>query len=259
LPRQIGALRSLIGTPLGLNIRNVAWHGFLGEADFYPGYVSLTLAIALALAPPDDSSARPRQTAISRPLLAIAPLVESTWREESGGCVLLAERSPSDPQSERKDDGDEDVSVLGAVRRLVRRSGFIVPHSRFLMESAIDALEQKHERPDEIDCRYYYQCLVSALPALEHCLRRLYVSINALPPAMLTAGSYLSRFFCTTRRYGIALTPLLSHTSMTATVMYDYYTTLDVIVAPTVEINGQPNLLRTVLSSSAPNTVRIRA
>jgi hypothetical protein len=46
---------------------------------------------------------------------------------------------------------------------------------------------------------------------------------------------------------------------MTATVMYDYYTTLDVIVAPTVEINGQPNLLRTVLSSSAPNTVRIRA
>jgi hypothetical protein len=35
---------------------------------------------------------------------------------------------------------------------------------------------------------------------------------------------------------------------MTLIVMYDYYTTLDVIVGPTVEATGRPNLLRQVLN-----------
>jgi hypothetical protein len=191
-------LRSLIGTPLGLNIRNVAWHGFLSEADFYPGYVSLILALALSLVPSLRPVGDPTTTGgggsgarhshhhyrpAARPLLAIAPLVELTWRAESGGCVLLADGDDrggheDNDESRRHSDG----RALAAVRRLLRRSGFVVDHSRFLLESAIDALERP--KPPQ-----YYQCLVCALPALEHCLRRLYVSANALPPPLLTAGT----------------------------------------------------------------------
>jgi hypothetical protein len=187
-------LRSLIGTPLGLNIRNVAWHGFLSEADFYPGYVSLILALALSLVPSprpvDDPTttgsggggarhAHHSRPAAARPLLAIAPLVELTWRAESGGCLLLADGHDDNDESRRLSDG----RALAAVRRLVRRSGFVVAHSRFLFESAIDALERPTAPPQ------YYQCLVCALPALEHCLRRLYVATNGLPPPLLTAGT----------------------------------------------------------------------
>jgi hypothetical protein len=58
--------RMLCGPPPGLNIRNVLWHGYLGDGEFPPELATLLIvhmftlghALACLLAPGEDGSPR---------------------------------------------------------------------------------------------------------------------------------------------------------------------------------------------------------
>jgi len=39
-----------MGTPIGLNLRNVAWHGFFSVDEFWEGFLSFAIVLAVSLA-----------------------------------------------------------------------------------------------------------------------------------------------------------------------------------------------------------------
>jgi hypothetical protein len=155
-------LRALLGTPLGLNLRNIAWHGFFALEEFWPAYLSFTLVLCASL---HKICAPVLETFPVRPLYNISEHFDEHWIKRGPPLLTEVQRGTG-----------EDL----VIESLIRRSAFPIDRNRFLLHSAVGAFM----RGD------YHLCLSLALPFLEHSLRHVFVRVNNLPRPMLTAGMF---------------------------------------------------------------------
>jgi hypothetical protein len=50
MPEKIFLLQVIIGPPIGLNLRNIYWHGFVSEEEFDEAYLSLLVVVMASIA-----------------------------------------------------------------------------------------------------------------------------------------------------------------------------------------------------------------
>jgi len=169
--RLISLLRLLLGPPVGLNLRNIAWHGFLGPGELPLVYLSLLDRVAAVLAAlvPRDA---PRRPAVSLARLAhTAP-------------DLLGAGSQHPTEGEW-----EFVS-----QTMLRDSLFVIGGREHAFELGLSLLWR--------DGGDVATGLALLLPQLEHCLRRVFVAANPTLPASTMSPDY--------RRYYTTLDILLA-------------------------------------------------
>ncbi|KAL6078838.1 endoplasmic reticulum membrane-associated RNA degradation protein-like isoform X5 [Balamuthia mandrillaris] len=216
---QLMVMRALIATPLGLNLRNIAWHGFFSPEEVWSGFLSLIMVSTLSLWPDvhrfirsniknnnkqkrskeeeddDDEEekikeiwTKGRQRLLSAEEVSV-PYEKMMQRTNQRLSFFSCSSSSSETSIDEKTERDQ-------MREIIENSFFPIHQNRQLYLSAVDAFFLEHD---------YHRCLVYLLPALEHSIRRVFVAVNNCPIQLLDA------------------------------VMYDYYTTLDILVAETLE------------------------
>ena len=190
----------LCGVPCGLNLRNVAWHGFAAPHELAPAHAALLRALVHAARAwlAARGAHAPRRAPRAVPASACAPL---------GGFVAVLQRACGADARARAD----------AVHALVRASRFVAwdreAHVAALLTAALDAVvaatpaAATPATEEEVEGQGG-RVLGVLLPQLEHALRRVYVAANALPARVL-APDY--------RRY---------------------YTTLEIVLQPAVVVRG---------------------
>jgi hypothetical protein len=210
----LAMLHALVGPPTGLNLRNLAWHGFLPlcePLELLSPYVTLMLFVALevaghvaALPPALRRPLRTRDAMAARdaPLLSHWDAVRrasphaATWEWISRG-------------------GECDPALAAAAEAIVCNSMLMLPgRERDWREALRCALGRAPPT-----AAMAHRAMALAIPTLEFGLRRAYVVVNSLPEAMLTAESEA------------------------------LYTTLDAILAPTLPESEDPNRLMDLLGT----------
>jgi Domain of unknown function (DUF4209) len=168
----------LMGPPIGLNLRNLLWHGFLHCRQVTDDIAALLLLVFDSL----DNALRRRQDEPSASSSSSSSMLSMRRRRVSlAGCADELHRfvPPFEPLS-----SDEAAA-------LCRRSHFVVSRR----ESAVLAAYALHNGDDEYDGTTLdaearaLATLAVLLPTLEHCLRIRYVLANELPRAMMCAES----------------------------------------------------------------------
>lgn len=152
----VTVLRTFMGPPAGMNLRNVMWHGFSTEAEFPRCHFSFLLVLV------DWIGARLTEANVAvreRPLVSLAG--------------YDAQGSFSDSLSMLKE-----PATLAAIARLFQDSDFLVPTTepdwvQFLADS---------------QNRLTFTFIVGTLPMLEHGLRRIYARANSCPEKLVTAN-----------------------------------------------------------------------
>ncbi|XP_075220213.1 endoplasmic reticulum membrane-associated RNA degradation protein-like isoform X2 [Lycorma delicatula] len=141
----------LVGCPLGLNIRNVAWHGFLSEKEIHLYLVGTLFILFVSL---NDIVNSKFQAVPEREPVKL-----------SFCSNLLKETFPN--LSEYK------VQISDILNNTCIISKW---HRQFWVEAFNNF----------VDCRYG-ECLLVLLPQVEHLLRTIYCHVNACPNRLLTA------------------------------------------------------------------------
>ena len=150
-------LEVFIGSPRGLNLRNLAWHGFLSENELPKHYVSFLLMLTISLA--EAANALNEQ-------LHFEKLNERQLIKYSENAVVK--------------DVFANIEITGdLVNKLFSRSYFVTSSMVSLWYLASDFFEQK----------MYNYFVMLMLPQLEHSLRRLYTTVNEMPERVKTAES----------------------------------------------------------------------
>ncbi|XP_028398909.1 endoplasmic reticulum membrane-associated RNA degradation protein-like isoform X2 [Dendronephthya gigantea] len=151
-------LEVFIGPPCGLNLRNLAWHGFLSEGELPAQYVSFLLLLSLSMF--DVTNSESRQPTKCCEKLNERPLIK------------YSEISPLR-------DVFPDITLTGKLHELFSRSDFVTNSMVPLWYLALDFFRQES----------YDLVAMILLPQLEHSLRRLYSSVNEMPERVETAES----------------------------------------------------------------------
>eukprot|EP00727_Mastigamoeba_balamuthi_P011194 m51a1_g6698 hypothetical protein (729) ;mRNA; r:86654-90537 len=149
-PEYCALMTALVGGLNSINLRNLAWHGFLLDSELWPAWVSLLL-LCIACSPQALCAAL--SSAGSRRPLA----------------VLSSQPTPKPPLT-----GSEDLAELMSA---VQGSAFIPDGHEKTWEDALRWLVAERD-PDA--------CLVLLLPELEQSLRVAYADANGLPPRMMS-------------------------------------------------------------------------
>ncbi|KAK7103303.1 hypothetical protein V1264_018232 [Littorina saxatilis] len=157
-------LRVVMGPPISLNLRNVAWHGFLADGELSNRYCCFLVLLAVSIG--DLLSRKGIDKVPQRPYF--------TWTSEVQ-CKMLI----SSPSSEK-------VSNLQAIKDVLVESSLIQPQMDGQWQLIVSDLYPNDR------CGY---CLALLLPLLEHCLRRVFATVNSCPERVLTAES--SAFYTT--------------------------------------------------------------
>ena len=133
--QQSLVLRALMGTPIGLNLRNVAWHGFFSIDEFWEGFLSFAIVLAVSLAD------------VILPVLAQFPLrnlvdISSSFDTvcKQGDIEFFYARHP-DGEEGKKDELPvllQDLPVP-VIEELFRRSFFPLRQNRVIYSSALEA------------------------------------------------------------------------------------------------------------------------
>ncbi len=132
------------------------------ETEYWDGYTSFVLILSLSL----HFFTLPILSSMPiRPLLNISQACDHIWAQKGG--LLMGTVSHDSPARQ-------------SIMALLERSLFILPQNKFLFGSGFKAYLKKK----------YYLSLVFLLPAMEHSLRRIYVSANCCPNSYLTAGTF---------------------------------------------------------------------
>lgn len=191
LPHGLTALlHYLVGPPIGMNLRNVLWHGFLHHnvPEPYPLRSFLALLVLLF-----------------RSVLSL------TLREaERGGALVLgpfvnhggAYAAPLQRKCLRVLDSladDDGPMWLGQLQVLFKNSLFVLPGRMSSLMRACELLGeawQAHLAPscEGLSCTAYglekrFVALALLLPQLEHCLRQAFVLSNGLPLQLMSASA----------------------------------------------------------------------
>ncbi|XP_066282132.1 endoplasmic reticulum membrane-associated RNA degradation protein-like [Branchiostoma lanceolatum] len=149
----MSCLHILIGPPSSLNLRNIAWHGFLSPGEVPDMFVSFLLVVVTTLG-------------MQAPFL-----------------YEVSHRNPLDlsPQLQQlqKVFPVLQVTDLPILRDVIHRTAFIQPSMVPYWEKALEKFSDQS----------YGHCLLLLLPQLEHGLRRVFAVVNNCPQRMLTAES----------------------------------------------------------------------
>jgi len=139
-------IRSFIGPLSGLNLRNVAIHGFMKPSEFHPAYTSLLLLLV-----PTISNIL-QQKFNDRYCRRVLKTLSNSYGFE--GSLVVDNNSNLDEESKWKE---------------------LLDHSLFVMapwkESWMDAIRLYHEG-------LVYHSLVALFPLIEHSIRRIFVCTN---------------------------------------------------------------------------------
>ncbi|XP_038194871.1 endoplasmic reticulum membrane-associated RNA degradation protein isoform X3 [Arvicola amphibius] len=149
-------LKVFIGSPCGLNLRNILWHGFAAPQDIPPKYCSVMLLLTAGLGQLLKSYLH--QTKVT---LAHRPFVTLTNLED----VIVFPGVTSE--------------VLSAVENAMMNSAFVLKAMLPYWEMAV-AKFKVHRFAD---------CTMLLLSQLEAGLRRVFAAVNKCPARLLTAES----------------------------------------------------------------------
>eukprot|EP00698_Gefionella_okellyi_P001423 TRINITY_DN11383_c0_g1_i1.p1 TRINITY_DN11383_c0_g1~~TRINITY_DN11383_c0_g1_i1.p1 ORF type:complete len:717 (-),score=157.00 TRINITY_DN11383_c0_g1_i1:514-2664(-) len=149
-------LRSCLGMPSGLNLRNLYWHGFVDDVQLPAAYTCLLLSLMLTL---DTSVGKILQSSGMRRPLAFTH-AKSEWLLWSP-CL-------------HHDFSEADIAMCSL---LFERSPFVVTGRAHLFTRALHFFVQGKD----------YNSAVLLLPQVEHCLRVLFAEVNHAPPSAVIA------------------------------------------------------------------------
>lgn len=166
-------MRVLIGSPRALNLRNLLWHGFVASHELHPGYYWLLLWLSLDVF---ERGFDLMSAMTPRPLKDLSLIGPEAYDFGMGPSSILAEDGKDENMKNR---------IFGDISAVLNTSEFILP---FRADTLLRALEYFFR--GDSDAYNYYFCLVLLLPALEHCLRAIWVSSNELPSPLLCADSF---------------------------------------------------------------------
>jgi hypothetical protein len=164
-PDKLFLIRSYIGPLNSLNLRNVTLHGFVMENEFHPSYMSFLLLLMTSLSNHVSNLLKEPQDYLhyldcSHPIHGDQFLIYSHEMDDN----LITQHSI------RHD--------LPVIIQIMHRSLFIIP--QFLQSHWLPAI-------NEYIHGQWYKFLVYIFPALEHCIRRIFVSTNDCADRLLTA------------------------------------------------------------------------
>ncbi|XP_036624513.1 endoplasmic reticulum membrane-associated RNA degradation protein [Trichosurus vulpecula] len=149
-------LRVFIGSPCGLNLRNILWHGFASPQEIPPKYCSMLVLLTAGLGQLLKSYLQQTNfTFVHRPFLTFTHLKE--W-------IIFPDIS------------DE---VLSIVEGLIKKSTFVLKIMIPFWEAAL--MKFRSQR--------YADCIMLLLTQLETGLRKVFTTVNKCPKRLLTAES----------------------------------------------------------------------
>ncbi|XP_044146283.1 endoplasmic reticulum membrane-associated RNA degradation protein isoform X2 [Bufo gargarizans] len=149
-------LRIFLGSPQGLNLRNILWHGFVSPHEIPHKYCSMLLLLTTGL----------------------GQLLQS-WLSNTGMSLV---RRPYFVFKNLQDMAvfpDLNEDVLSIAESLIEKSRFVLSHMVPFWSEAITAFRQGR----------YADCSICLLPQLETGLRLIFTTVNECPDRMLTAKS----------------------------------------------------------------------
>uniref|UniRef100_A0A452R360 ER membrane associated RNA degradation n=1 Tax=Ursus americanus TaxID=9643 RepID=A0A452R360_URSAM len=149
-------LKVFVGSPCGLNLRNVLWHGFASPHEIPPKYCSAMILLTAGLGQLLKSYLQRTERVLAhRPFVALTDLKDLAVFPE-----LTSE-------------------VLSVLEEVMRKSSFISKVMLPYWEAALVAF-RSHRFAD---------CAVLLLTQLETGLRRVFATVNRCPKRLLTAES----------------------------------------------------------------------
>ncbi|XP_043858621.1 endoplasmic reticulum membrane-associated RNA degradation protein isoform X3 [Dromiciops gliroides] len=147
-------LRVFIGSPCGLNLRNILWHGFASPQEIPPKYCSMLVLLTAGLGQLLKNYLQQTNfTFVHRPFLTFIHLKE---------LIIFP------------DINDE---VLSVVEELIKKSTFVLK----IMIPFWEAIVMKFRS------HRYADCIILLLTQLETGLRKLFTTLNKCPKRFLTA------------------------------------------------------------------------
>lgn len=159
-PSVIKLLHVLIGPPASLNLRNVAWHGFLGDNELSNRYCCFLVLLAASIG----------NILLSKGISNIPQRPFVSWK------LSLQSKVLTHPLNAGTADIRENLECL---QKYLEKAWVIVPETKQQWQLLFILCEEG---------RYGF-CLTLLLPLLEHCLRRVFAAVNNCPERILTAES----------------------------------------------------------------------
>ncbi|KAI8347836.1 hypothetical protein B0O80DRAFT_464453 [Mortierella sp. GBAus27b] len=189
----IHVLKTMIGSPLTLNIRNLLWHGFILPGDDIPldAYGAMLIAVTMTI----THNAR---TILSPTLLAIRHQHPKAFYIGQG----QAQGAVTEGGNEDEFDALYEKVAFGTTPPFLDSSNLIVILNKIILQSQLVTPGTAQQWTDA--CRYLesdgegkntsgFVFVMTTLPLLEHALRLLYVSVNQCKEdrkSALIAGEY---------------------------------------------------------------------
>ncbi|KAG0264438.1 hypothetical protein BG011_006797 [Mortierella polycephala] len=218
-PCLISVLKTIMGSPMTLNIRNLLWHGFIVPQDNIPldAYGAMLIVVTMTIA----AHAQKRLT-VPLQTRHLEPKVfyfNQQWSLTSTSTPLnfdhLYETVAYNPHPPPLDL----IKHLDDLEALVKKTRFVIPGTEQQWIAAI------HHLQPESSTSFVF--VMATLPLMEHALRQLYVTVNN----------------CREDR-------------RSALIAGEYYLTLDVILdefVPAEYFDPDPPVLREYNPSNIPN------
>ncbi|GJJ74987.1 hypothetical protein EMPS_07345 [Entomortierella parvispora] len=186
IPRRlIQGLKTMLGSPTTLNIRNLLWHGFITPQDAIPldAYGAMLLAMTMTIA--STAQGKLKVTPRTRHLLPKLYYHLSTQGGVSDTCEEDFHRLYESAIYDLPIPSPNIIEAPNALRDLVDESAFVTPGTKGQWRSAIHHIEIGSKTP--------FLFVMTTLPLIEHSLRLLFVDINECKEdrrAALIAGEY---------------------------------------------------------------------
>ncbi|GAB1300542.1 ER membrane-associated RNA degradation [Apodemus speciosus] len=174
-------LKVFIGSPCGLNLRNVLWHGFASPHDIPPKYCSAMLLLTAGLGQLLKSYLHHTKVTLAhRPSVTLANLEDVIVFPE---CDLRGTLSIRDSDDEIQLSIKNHVAILGTGSEQVQ-----VPQCRLhCLGGGCSAVTETPA--DMLRSHRFADCAMLLLSQLEAGLRRIFAAVNKCPDRLLTAES----------------------------------------------------------------------
>lgn len=159
-PSLIKVLHVVIGPPVSLNLRNVAWHGFLGDSELSSRYCCFLVLLAASIG-----------NILSRKGISdVPPRLYVSWGPSVKSKLLAPPLNAGIAETKEN---------MQSLHKYLEMGKVIQPSSQQQWQLVFSLYEEGR----------YGLCLTLLLPLLEHCLRRVFATVNECPERIMTAES----------------------------------------------------------------------
>ncbi|GAM21116.1 hypothetical protein SAMD00019534_042910 [Acytostelium subglobosum LB1] len=185
-PELLWTLRVIIGPPIGMNLRNVLWHGFISPGELDLSMVILMLVILHSMIIQVQTWHPQPQALIPKKQLDLSQLPKLIRVQQD------RDQAMAQSQQTRVKLTPKQLHDIG---RLIDCSPFVVSGRQHLWHHALQLYNQSLVETDQSQTQTHldYFTFIILLPQLEHSLRCQFVKINGLSPRFLHAD-YLSYY-----------------------------------------------------------------